>query len=150
MRLRGGDPHTTLLISHWQCGETRCGASPTPQSKPFLFRKKKRFRDPKKKFESGSCGLPGVFGVGAGIVSSRAVEERLGSSTPLSRFWLCSHSFAPYCFLFRTVGRIFNDYYQSKRPSEVDAPDISIYHPTKLYTSTIKQTYQASSNHQAQ
>ena len=39
---------------------------------------------------------------------------------------------------------------QSKRPSEVDAADISIYHPTKLYTSTINQNHQANKDHQAQ
>ena len=36
-----------------------------------------------------------------------------------------------------------------KRLSEVDIPGLSIYHPTKLYTSTIKQTHQAGKNHQA-
>ena len=49
----------------------------------------------------------------------------------------------------KTVGRIFYDYNQSKRPSEVDATGLSIYHPTKLYTCTIKQNRQASNNHQA-
>ena len=89
-----------------------------------------------------------LFG-GAGIVSSRAVEERTGSSTPLSRFWLYSHSFAPYCFHRKTVGRKCNYIYQSKRPSEVDAPGLSIHHPTKIYTSTIKQNHQTNSDHQA-
>ena len=73
--------------------------------------------------------VPALFLVG---------QSRKGPAAPLrlAAFGSVVVKFAPYCFLLRTVGRIFNDYYQSKRLSGVDAPDISIHHPTKLYTST--------------
>ena len=112
------------------------GPAPHPSLNRFFFEKRNGLEIQRKSLSLAVAGCLVVLVGSADIVSSRSVEERTGASTPLSRFWLYSHSFAPYCFSRKTVGRMCNYNNQSKRPSEVDAAGLSIYHPTKSYTRT--------------
>ena len=110
-------PQSVGFVSHWQCERragaprslgvlstfgmwgTMWGAAPRPSLTHFFFSKRNGSEPQRKSFSLAVAVVLVVLFGSTGIVSSRAVEERLGASTPLSRFWLCSHSFAPSCVL---------------------------------------------------
>ena len=145
----GPAPHPSrwVLISHWQC-EGDAGAPRTPSS-PFLWGQRNGLETQRKPWGPGCCCQLGSYKIIAGITFGRVVD---------GKDW-CVHLAWPLLALIslvlrptvsrKAVGHKCNYIYQSKRPSEVDAPVLPIHHPTKSYTSTIKQTHQANSNHQA-
>ena len=84
------------------------GPAPHPSLNHFFLEKRNGLEIQRKSLSLAVAGCLVVLVGSTDIVFSQAVEERLGSSTPLGRFWLYSHSFAPYCFYRKTVGRIFS------------------------------------------